>query len=94
MVLIVLRHGKSVWNQENRFTGFEDPPLCDQGKVEAKYASELLKNIHFDFIYSSDLTRSLETAQAIAKDQCYKEPITQIAHFKERDYGDLTGNMA
>jgi len=91
MVLIVLRHGKSVWNQENRFTGFEDVKLCDQGKYEAKYASELLKNIHFDFIFSSDLFRTIETAQVIAKDQKYKQPISQIIDFKERDYGDLTG---
>jgi enolase len=91
MVLIVLRHGKSIWNQENRFTGFEDVKLCDQGKEEANYASELLKNIHFDVIFSSDLFRTIETAQVIAKDQKYKQPISQIVDFKERDYGDLTG---
>jgi len=91
MVLIVLRHGQSVWNKENRFTGFEDVRLSEKGKTEAKYASELLNNIHFDYIFSSDLYRTLETAQVIAKDQYYKEPIKQIADFKERDYGNLTG---
>jgi len=91
MVLIILRHGKSIWNQENRFTGFKDVRLCEQGKAEAETASELLKNIYFDFIFSSDLFRTIETAQVIAKDQKYKSPISQIGDFRERDYGDLTG---
>lgn len=91
MVLIVLRHGQSIWNKENRFTGFEDVRLSNKGKDEANYAGELLKNISFDYIFSSDLCRTLETAQIIARNQCYLHPIKQISDFKERDYGNLTG---
>ena len=80
MVLIVLRHGQSIWNKENRFTGFEDVRLSKKGKDEANYAGELLKNISFDYIFSSDLCRTLETAQIIARNQCYFFQLNYHSH--------------
>ena len=50
--LILLRHGQSQWNLENRFTGWKDVPLTDQGKEEAKKAGQLLKKNNVKIIYS------------------------------------------
>ena len=92
MVLVVLRHGQSIWNKENRFTGFIDVELSEKGKGEARYAGELLKDIRFDQVFSSDLMRSRDTAK-IATQQIYYNGIIQpVVDFKERDYGILTGN--
>jgi enolase len=91
MVLVVLRHGQSVWNKENRFTGFIDIKLSKKGRNEAIYAGELLKNISFDYIFSSDLMRTIETAKIVSQKNNYKNNIIKITDFKERDYGDLTG---
>ncbi|SVD47683.1 uncharacterized protein METZ01_LOCUS400537, partial [marine metagenome] len=63
--LILLRHGQSQWNLENRFTGWKDVPLTDQGKEEAKKAGQLLKknNIEIDVVFSSVLQRANITAE-------------------------------
>ena len=57
--LILVRHGQSIWNLQNRFTGWYDVDLSDNGLSEAKKAGELLvkKNIRIDFAYTSDLKR-------------------------------------
>ena len=72
MVLVVLRHGQSVWNSENRFTGFVDVELSKKGRNEASYAGKLLNSIKFDHIFSSDLMRTIETAEIVAKKTNYK----------------------
>ena len=58
--LILLRHGQSQWNLENRFTGWKDVPLTEKGQKEAKNAGQLIKkhNIKIDKIFSSNLTKS------------------------------------
>ena len=68
--LILLRHGQSQWNLENRFTGWKDVPLTDQGKKEAKKAGHLLKknNIEIDFVFSSILQRANKTAELAVKE--------------------------
>lgn len=91
MVLVVLRHGQSVWNSENRFTGFVDVELSKKGRDEASYAGKLLNSIKFDHIFSSDLMRTVQTAEIISNEINYKKAILHISDFKERDYGDLTG---
>ena len=91
MVLVVLRHGQSIWNKENRFTGFVDIELSDKGKEEAMYAGDLLNDIHFDQVFSSDLMRSKETAKIVSQQIQYNGTIQPVVEFKERDYGDLTG---
>ena len=62
--LILLRHGESQWNLENRFTGWKDVPLTKKGIIEAKSAGKLMKknNIKIDLIFSSVLQRANETA--------------------------------
>jgi 2,3-bisphosphoglycerate-dependent phosphoglycerate mutase len=59
--LVIIRHGESVWNLENRFTGWMDVPLSPKGREEAKKAGELLKESNFDIVFVSHLTRALET---------------------------------
>ena len=61
--LVLLRHGESTWNKENRFTGWTDVDLTEQGRKEAKIAGEVLKKdgYSFDFAYCSVLKRALRT---------------------------------
>ena len=62
--LILLRHGNSTWNQENRFTGWVDVDLSDQGRTEAKRAGQLLaeSGLKPDLLYTSRLKRAINTA--------------------------------
>ena len=91
MVLIILRHGESEWNKLNKFTGLIDIELSNGGKQEATSAGEILRGCRFDHIFSSNLARTIQTAEIIAHVQNNKSVITQIPDFRERDYGDLTG---
>ena len=68
MVLIVLRHGASQWNQENRFTGWTDIGLSIEGQLEAEIAGSILNDYKFDFVYTSDLIRTIDTAKIIIKE--------------------------
>ena len=67
--LILLRHGQSQWNLENRFTGWKNVPLTEKGEAEAKKAGELIKkhNISIDTIFSSLLERANRTAEIAIK---------------------------
>ncbi len=98
--LVLLRHGQSQWNLENRFTGWTDVPLTKQGIIEAKNAGNLIKknNIKFDKIFSSNLLRANKTAELAIKeaglDELFKNnQLIYIKHqsLNERDYGDLVG---
>ena len=60
--LVLIRHGESVWNGRNLFTGWVDVPLTQAGIVEASRASHLISNIDFDVVYVSALIRSIQTA--------------------------------
>lgn len=94
--LVLLRHGQSQWNLENRFTGFHDVDLSDQGREEARQSGENLAaaGIKFDKVYTSTLKRAYNTAEialaAAGEDQLVKEMI-KSEDMRERDYGDLTG---
>ncbi|PZP54473.1 MAG: 2,3-bisphosphoglycerate-dependent phosphoglycerate mutase [Micavibrio aeruginosavorus] len=94
--LVLLRHGQSQWNLENRFTGFHDVELSDQGRTEAAQAGENLKTagIKFDKVYTSTLKRAFNTAEialaAAGENDLLKEMI-KSEEMRERDYGDLTG---
>lgn len=94
--LVLLRHGQSQWNLENRFTGFHDVDLSDQGRAEAKQAGENLKTagIKLDKVYTSTLKRAYNTAEialaAAGEDKLVKEMV-KSEDMRERDYGDLTG---
>ena len=98
--LILLRHGQSQWNLENRFTGWKNVPLTEKGEKEAKKAGELLKkhNIHVDRVFSSVLERANRTAEiAIIHAELNnllennKLIMTRSEKLNERDYGDLVG---
>jgi enolase len=91
MVLIVLRHGESNWNKLNKFTGLTDIELSDGGEKEAISVGEIVRGCRFDHIFSSNLMRTIQTAEIIKRSQNSHIPITQIPDFRERDYGDLTG---
>ena len=99
--LILLRHGQSQWNLENRFTGWKDVSLTDLGKKEAIRSGRLLKkhNILIDIVFCSVLRRAIETAKlAIAQtdlDQLWDKE-NELIMFKdkalnERNYGELVG---
>ena len=90
--LILLRHGQSIWNQENKFTGWVDVDLSEQGRREAALAGEKLKNIQIDQVFCSDLRRALHTAQLALKSAGQENcQIIQDAALNERHYGDLQG---
>lgn len=94
--LVLLRHGQSEWNLQNKFTGFHDVDLTKKGEEEAKRAGELIKDagIEFDQIYTSTQTRAKRTAKIAleAAGQMTKfGKIIEHDDLRERDYGDLTG---
>ena len=92
--LILVRHGQSQWNKEKRFTGWMDIDLTDKGKSEAKQAGELIKelNINFDFCFTSNLKRSINTAEIILKNLNNKNiEVVKTDLLNERHYGGLTG---
>ena len=94
--LVLLRHGQSQWNLENRFTGFHDIDLSEAGRHEAEEAGRRLAaaGIRFDQVFTSTLQRAYHTAE-IALEACGQADLlkTMIKHddMRERDYGDLTG---
>ena len=98
--LILLRHGQSQWNLENRFTGWKNVPLTEKGEAEAKKTGELIRkhNISIDRVFSSVLERANRTAEiAIKKAELNnllennKIIMTCSDKLNERDYGDLVG---
>jgi 2,3-bisphosphoglycerate-dependent phosphoglycerate mutase len=90
--LILVRHGQSVWNLENRFTGWTDVPLTDQGKVEARQAGEKLKGYRFDRAFTSALSRAQETLRIILEVIVQPDlPVEYDSALNERHYGDLQG---
>jgi 2,3-bisphosphoglycerate-dependent phosphoglycerate mutase len=93
VILCLLRHGESLWNQENRFTGWVDVPLTEKGRQEALRAGELLKkeDIKFDVAYTSVLSRAIETLDLCMKSMGVSLPVIKDAHLNERHYGDLQG---
>ena len=91
-ILVLVRHGESQWNLENRFTGWIDVPLTDKGRQEAHKAGEKIKGINFDKAYTSVLKRAIETLQIILKVIRQEQiPIEKDQALNERHYGDLQG---
>lgn len=92
--LILVRHGQSIWNLENRFTGWYDVELSENGILEAQKAGELLiaENINIDHAYTSYLKRADNTLKIILKNMSLKNMnIVRSWEFNERHYGSLTG---
>ena len=72
MLVYVIRHGQSESNLTRRWTGWLDVPLTEQGRRDAQAAREYLKNIRFDKVWSSDLSRAMETARIALPDMAFK----------------------
>ena len=92
--LVLLRHGQSQWNLENRFTGWWDVDLSPAGVDEARAAGTLLrdKGLDFDCCFTSVLTRAIRTLHLVLHemDRLWL-PVTKDWHLNERHYGALTG---
>jgi 2,3-bisphosphoglycerate-dependent phosphoglycerate mutase len=92
--LVLLRHGQSQWNLENRFTGWWDVDLSDKGIAEARSAGRMLadKGIDFDHCFTSVLTRAIRTLHLVLHemDRLWL-PVTKDWRLNERHYGGLTG---
>ena len=92
--LVIVRHGESVWNLENKFTGWTDVELSEKGIIEAKQAGKLLKknNYHFDIAYTSLLKRANDTLTYILEELNEKNiPVHYSYKLNERHYGALQG---
>lgn len=92
--LVLLRHGESVWNQENRFTGWQDVGLTDKGLAEAQAAGQLLceKGYDFDLAFTSVLRRAIKTLWTVLDelDRMWV-PVQHSWRLNERHYGALQG---
>lgn len=92
--IVLLRHGESSWNKENRFTGWTDVDLTDKGIEEAKQAGRLMKEAGFEFdqAYSSVLKRAMRTLWlALEEMDRLWIPIQRNWRLNERHYGALQG---
>ena len=92
--LILVRHGQSIWNLENRFTGWVDVELSEKGKMEASVAGDLIKalDIKVGYIYTSYLRRAIDTLDIILKkNNITNEVVIKAWELNERHYGALTG---
>ena len=92
--LVLVRHGQSIWNLKNIFTGWKDVDLSPKGRREAKKAGENLKKkkFVFDIAYTSVLTRAINTLNIILKTMKHpKIKIKKDWRLNERDYGKLVG---
>ena len=92
-VLILIRHGQSVWNAENRFTGWTDVELSQKGVGEAERAGDILSEIRFGVVHTSGLIRAQKTAEIIMSrnNVSGKIPVMKDQRLNERHYGDLQG---
>ena len=92
--VVLIRHGESAWNQENRFTGWTDVPLSDKGTAEAREAGKLLKQegFVFDLAFTSVLKRAIKTLWlALEEMDLMWIPVNHSWRLNERHYGGLQG---
>lgn len=92
--LVLVRHGQSTWNKENRFTGWKDVDLTEQGLAEAKRAAEQIKEagLNFDVAFTSTLKRAIRTLWTIMDNMDLMHmPVERSYRLNERHYGALQG---
>ena len=95
--LVLLRHGESVWNKEDRFTGWSDVALTEKGEKDAFHAGELMKEagLNFDAVHVSMLSRAVKTAwNSMEGMNALWLPVSSYWRLNERCYGDLEGKPA
>ena len=93
MSLVFLRHGKSEWNKKNKFTGWTNISLCEEGFMESLEAGKVLQNYTFKYAFTSLLSRTIETLRMLnlSHPKIGIDTIHYADELKERNYGDLTG---
>ena len=89
--LYLIRHGQSIYNLQNRFTGWEDVDLTALGEAQAKEAGKILMDTNIDFCFISKLKRARNTLDLILNQIKQNPPIISDEALNERDYGDLIG---
>ena len=91
--LIAIRHGQSIWNAENRFTGWVDVDLSEKGVLEAEKSGKLLRDLdlNYDICFTSCLKRAIKTLEIILKIVGKESKYTKAWELNERHYGALTG---
>ena len=91
--LILTRHGQSIWNAENRFTGWVDVDLSEKGVLEAEKSGQFIKDldINIDVSYTSCLKRAIKTLTTILKKNNLELKFNTAWELNERHYGSLTG---
>ena len=91
--LILIRHGQSVWNAENKFTGWVDVDLSEKGISEAKKSGQLIKKlkINIDKSHTSFLKRAIKTLEVVLNENNLKLQLNTSWEINERHYGSLTG---
>ena len=89
--LFLIRHGQSIYNLENRFTGWKDVELTDLGIAQATEAGEILSKITFDLCFTSNLKRAQNTLNLILEKMNQNIKIIKDEALNERDYGNLIG---
>ena len=90
--LVLIRHGQSQWNLENRFTGWVDIPLTDAGRDEARRGAALIRHLRFDHAFTSVLRRAQETLDIVLDVIGQRDiPIERDKALNERHYGALQG---
>ena len=92
-MLVLIRHGQSVWNAANRFTGWTDVELSEKGEIEAADAGLQLADVRFDVVHTSGLIRAQRTAEIVMSKNTVSGNIpTRVdERLNERHYGDLQG---
>ena len=92
-ILVLIRHGQSLWNAENRFTGWTDIDLSKKGEYEAEMAGKKLESISFDVVHTSALMRAQRTAGIIIQHNKISKdmPVYKDERLNERHYGSLQG---
>jgi len=90
--LVLIRHGESQWNKENRFTGWIDIPLSEKGEEEARSAGEKIRGFKFDMAFTSVLSRAIQTFEIAARVAGFNHLLAEKDQaLNERMYGDLQG---
>jgi 2,3-bisphosphoglycerate-dependent phosphoglycerate mutase len=90
--LVLIRHGESQWNLENRFTGWVDVPLTPKGEQEARDAGKKLQSFRFDCAFTSVLVRAKETLRLVLEEIGQTTiPVEENKALNERMYGELQG---